>query len=491
MIAAKTWTKTWTTLAILALSAAPALAQSTDLPDLSPTDDPPTGLETINNVDELIDITPDHWAYKAVKTLMERYGILSGYSDKTFRGNQPLNRYEFAAALSELMNQVQTYSKIQQDDLVTLKRLQSAFQKSLAEVQDRLNTADRTIAQLERQTFSPTTTLHTQISQALTNGPAANLSSVTRLRLDLNTSFTGVDQLVTQLEWSNNGQDAAALAQSLTGNRLGTNGSIADGGALSTVEVPNQLRLRKLYYRFTPVNNLQVAIGTALPPSDFIDRNSFANNSGTNFTSSFFANSPLIVQNPVDRNGGAGVALDWRMGETLSLRALYASADPFTRLDGQRNQTSLEGEYKITPDIIARLQYTHANNDGSSINAIGLNGEWAVNRQLGVFGRLGFGTYRDFNTTLNSNSDLNPTSWMVGGTLRNFLITGSTAGAAIGQPFVAKNLGTKTQTNFETYFGFALSDKIHISPALTLISNPDNQRRRTIWEWTMRIVFDF
>jgi carbohydrate-selective porin OprB len=145
----------------------------------------------------------------------------------------------------------------------------------------------------------------------------------------------------------------------------------------------------------------------------------------------------------------------------------------------------------VTPAIIARLQYTHANNDGSRINAFGLNGEWAITRQFGLFGRLGIGSYRGFNSTINSSSDLNPRSWMIGGTVQNFLITGSTAGAAIGQPFITKNLGTTTQTNFETYFGFALNDKIHLSPALTIISNPDNERRRTIWQWTMRVVFDF
>ncbi|NJM46855.1 MAG: iron uptake porin [Alkalinema sp. RU_4_3] len=489
MIAAKTWTTT--TLALLISSGAPALAQTTDLPDLSPDNTPPTGLEEVNSVDQLTDLSPDHWAYKAVKNLIERYGVLSGYGDKTFKGNRPLSRYEFAASLSALMEQIQTYNKIQQDDLVTLKRLQTAFQESLKEVADRLNKADGKIAQLQRQNFSPTTTLHTQISQAITNGPAARLTAVSRLRLDLNTSFTGVDQLTTQLEWGNNGGDATSRAQDLTGNRLGTNGSIADGGALSTIGVENRLRLRKLYYRFTPVENLNIAVGTALPPSDFIDRNSFANNSGLNFSSSFFANNPLIVQNPVDQRGGAGIALDWRAQANLAVRALYASADPLTKLGGTRNQTSLEAEYNFTPDITARLQYTHANNDGSRINALGLNGEWAITRQLGLFGRLGLGSYRGFNTTINSNSDLNPRSWMLGGTVRNFLITGSTAGAAIGQPFSSKNLGTKTQTNFETYFGFALNDKIHITPALTVIRNPDNQSRRTIWQWTMRILFDF
>jgi hypothetical protein len=54
MIAAKIWTTT----ALLILSGAPALAQTTDLPDLSPSTETPTGLEDINSVDQLTDLSP-------------------------------------------------------------------------------------------------------------------------------------------------------------------------------------------------------------------------------------------------------------------------------------------------------------------------------------------------------------------------------------------------------------------------------------------------
>ena len=37
----------------------------------------------------------------------ERYGCLSGNSDRTFQGNQPVTRYEFAAGLNACLNQVE------------------------------------------------------------------------------------------------------------------------------------------------------------------------------------------------------------------------------------------------------------------------------------------------------------------------------------------------------------------------------------------------
>ena len=50
--------------------------------------------ETVTSVAELTDVQPTDWAYQSVKILIERYGLMNG--SKTFRGNQPLTRFEFA-----------------------------------------------------------------------------------------------------------------------------------------------------------------------------------------------------------------------------------------------------------------------------------------------------------------------------------------------------------------------------------------------------------
>jgi len=48
------------------------------------------------------DVPRDHWAYDAVQELAEG-GIVIGYPDGTFKGNRQLTRYEFAMALSRVM----------------------------------------------------------------------------------------------------------------------------------------------------------------------------------------------------------------------------------------------------------------------------------------------------------------------------------------------------------------------------------------------------
>jgi len=45
----------------------------------------------------------DHWAYDAVQTLVDE-GIIIGYPDGTFRGDRVMTRYEFAMAISRLLD---------------------------------------------------------------------------------------------------------------------------------------------------------------------------------------------------------------------------------------------------------------------------------------------------------------------------------------------------------------------------------------------------
>ena len=55
---------------------------------------------------EFPDVSPTHWAYGAVNDLAANYGCLMGYPDGTFRGEQFVTRYEFAAALDSCLGAV-------------------------------------------------------------------------------------------------------------------------------------------------------------------------------------------------------------------------------------------------------------------------------------------------------------------------------------------------------------------------------------------------
>ncbi|MEM8780351.1 MAG: iron uptake porin, partial [Cyanobacteria bacterium P01_G01_bin.49] len=57
-------------------------------------------MSQVTNISELQDVSPTDWAYEALRSLVERYGCIVGYPDRTFRGNRATSRWEFAAGLN-------------------------------------------------------------------------------------------------------------------------------------------------------------------------------------------------------------------------------------------------------------------------------------------------------------------------------------------------------------------------------------------------------
>jgi BMFP domain-containing protein YqiC len=451
-------------------------------------------MQQLPPVDALSDLQPDHWAYKYVKSLNERYNLITGDTAGKFRGNEPLTRDEFAVVLAQVLARVEVFREQEREELNALRRLVESYREALGSLKTRMGGLEERSAKVAAQQFSPTTKLQTNIVQTMSDGTGANNVGLSRVRLNLTSSFGGADQLVTQLEFGNGATDAIAQAQAAQGGKLSGITGIADGGGLIEVGAPVRGQLRELYYQFPVGETVTIAAGSNLPPSDFVDYNRFANSSGQNFASSFLANNPLIVQNDLDRQGGAGVAATWQISKKAAVRGLYVAGNAGNSGVGlfrDRYQGTLEAEYQPTPQTAVRLQYTNAKVNGTAINAVGLNAEWQVARELALFGRYGIGSYEGFNTRLAQNLDLTPQSWAAGLTVRNFLVTGSKVGLAIGQPFIASGFGNATQTNVETYFSFMLNDRINLIPSLQLVMNPDNQRTRSVWQWAFRAVVDF
>ncbi|MFN8578613.1 MAG: S-layer homology domain-containing protein [Candidatus Sericytochromatia bacterium] len=101
-------------------------------------------IEAKTFVDNMQDIRSEHWAYNAIKNLVEKYDIMSGFPDNTFRGARTFTRYEAAAALYKVMlkveeltkNQIvrpplQNSSSVSGEDLKTIKELVSEFRREL------------------------------------------------------------------------------------------------------------------------------------------------------------------------------------------------------------------------------------------------------------------------------------------------------------------------------------------------------------------------
>lgn len=436
---------------------------------------------------------------------MERYGVFSGYTDKKFRGNRSVTRYEFAAGLAATLEKIDTLiadalgDQYAQQDMITLRRLQREYREALDDLQTRLGTIDDRVNQLEQDQFSTTTKLQGEQIAAFTDGSNAKKTIISRTRLTLSSSFNQKDLLITQLEAGNNGVDAIAFAAKKKFTVQESQGLIVNGGGSDYAEV-DSLRLRRLHYTIRPTSDIAVTVGAKLSPRDFIDRNKYANNEAVDFSSSFFINNPLIIQRQIDQEGGAGAAIAWSPKDSkFRLRSLYVAADannPERTTDGglfgDNRQASVEVEYSANNQMAFKLQYTNAVVNNTDINAFGVNAEYAFNRNTGVFGRLGVGKYQGFNTAIKRNLDLHPVSWAIGVGVRNILIPGTVAGVGIGQPFVASGFGNATQTNFEAFYNLPLNDNLSITPTVSLVNNANNDSSNgTIWQSTLRSVFSF
>jgi hypothetical protein len=195
------------------------VAQSAPLP---PPDAPSNeALSQLTSVSQLSDVQPTDWAFQALQSLVERYGVIAGYPDGTFRGNRALTRYEFAAGLNAALDRVNELiaaglaETVSQEDLATLERLQQEFAVELANLRGRVDNLEARSAELEANQFSTTTRLTGEAIFALNGGTQSevidpNVVFFSRVRLNLETSFTGEDRLLTQLQAGSSGENSDA-----------------------------------------------------------------------------------------------------------------------------------------------------------------------------------------------------------------------------------------------------------------------------------------
>lgn len=114
-----------------------------------------TSAHALTSVDELTDVNQNHWAYEALRDLVEKYDVIEGYPDHTFRGERNATRWEMAAALNALIKSVGRdlarlgAEKADKADLETLARLQEEFKNELAALQARTEALEARASAIE------------------------------------------------------------------------------------------------------------------------------------------------------------------------------------------------------------------------------------------------------------------------------------------------------------------------------------------------------
>ncbi|MFN9061031.1 MAG: iron uptake porin, partial [Pseudanabaena sp.] len=321
-----------------------------------------------------------------------------------FRGGKSLARYEFAAGLNACLDKINEIisaglaDKVSKEDLATLQKLQEEFAAELATLRGRVDALDAKTAKLEAQQFSTTTKLSGLAFFNLTGATAGgnvlretgarnagvpitatavrpNVTFGYYLFLNLTTSFTGKDALVTQLVTGNGNSPANNFVSAGYTNSWGT--PFLDQTGVPTANVFN---IRELFYSFPVASNVNVAIGPRLNFYRYFDGNRFT--SFLTGATSFNSNGSTL-SNAVDR--GSGAVVTWTINPQFRFTAAYlgentefltapnnnTSSDPQQGLFGGTNTLSAELVYSPSRDANFRFLYTRSNIKTNNITVAG------------------------------------------------------------------------------------------------------------------------
>ena len=502
----------------------------------------------ITNVNQLRDVSPTDWAYEALRSLVDRYGCISGFPNQTYRGNQPLSRYEFAAGLNSCLNQIErliaTTESVGQEDVDTVNRLSQEFEAELATVGGRLDQIESRTGVLEESQFSTTTKLAGEaifgissiVAGSSDDGDETTDDDIDRVpvfgyrtRLELETSFTGEDLLFTRLSTGNFPEFA---------DQTGT-----FQGELAFAEpADSDLGLEVLIYDRPLGENTNVLFGAiGMAADDIADTVSILDgDGGSGALSAFGTRSPIYFP-----PGETGLGIIHSFGEKLEFSAGYLAgeaSDPGDEAGLFDGSYSALGQLTVTPfeKLKVALTYVHGldqsdtgvGSDLSNIKSLTAAGEDVDPLEPGVFeggvptvndsygaqfslalsDRLvigGWGGLSKVTTLSNFTADGQTIPrgtqdiWNWAGTLAfpDLIKEGSVGGIIVGmQPWVAKSTidvdgfdeDAEMSLHAEAFYQYQLNDNVGITPGVIYVNQPDNNEENDdLVIVTLRTTFSF
>ena len=518
--------------------------------------------QNVTSVSQLSDVRSTDWAFTALQSLVERYGCIAGYPDRTFRGSQSTSRYEFAAGLNACLDKINEIisaglaDKVGKEDLATLQRLQEEFASELATLRGRVDALDAKVEKLEAQQFSTTTKLGGLAFFNVTGASSGNVlkeevSSVgvpTRsvvlaakpnvtmsglVWLNLNTSFTGKDLLVTQLAVGNATSPYNNYVSTGFFNTTGTPFTDQTAGATA-----NTFVLRELSYQFPIAGQASLVVGPRVNFYKYFDGNRFIYPWNTTFNS---INSTLLS----NAKRGAGAILITPLGSVFDFKVGYlaesnefgdggsSAANPNQGLFGGNNALTAELGFKPSDTFKLRLLYSHTNLAGNSVTGYGppgtvggagftpslpgiaffagglnngqsdvfvANFDWLLTKGFGLFGRYGYGT-TNLNKTVGGSTNVNMHTFQVGAAFPDLFKEGAQAMVSFAMPFkfgdtdnvlLSGRGNDGTQYDLEFSYIYPMTKNISLVPSAYFVFNPNNfNGNPTIFVGNLQAVFSF
>jgi len=522
-----------------AVAASPTLAETTAVSQINQAMSNDPVAQNVTSVSQLSDVKPTDWAFTALQSLVERYGCIAGYPDRTFRGKQATSRYEFAAGLNACLDKINEIisaglaDKVSKEDLATLQKLQEEFAAELATLRGRVDALDAKVTKLEAQQFSTTTKLRGEAIFGLVAGtdgvataPGVDRTNVVfnyRVRLNLDTSFTGKDLLRTRLQASNTANF----------NNLANDNSTRlsyDGVAAANTNV---FELNRLFYRFPIGDNFTAYVAPIGAPEDVISPLNPLESDSQGTISRFGRFSPLIRiasrSGPAGATSGLTVAgFDWKFTKDANLQVAYSASNAAAAtgqggLTGGDTKIAAQLVYKPTEALTLGVGYANAYTVGNSLGS-GLNAESFPSNTTGgtlaspgvsgiqsntVVGSLvwditkkfSFNTWGAFvfaNSTGGTTASATFTSWNASLAGKDLFSEGDLAAISFGQPLFTSSVGgaavasPNTPYLLEALYRFRVSKNISITPGVYFVFNPNSlSTNGTATVGVIRTTFSF
>ena len=296
----------------------------------------------VTNVNQLRDVSPTDWAYEALRSLVDRYGCIAGFPNQTYRGNQPLSRYEFAAGLNSCLNQIErliaSQGQVSSEDLETITVLSQEFEAELATIGGRVDEIESRTAILEDNQFSTTTKLEGEavfgISNEFNNSDFNEVVFQNRVRLAFVSSFFGEDALYTRIDAGNAeyGFETGVEEGEEVTNEVGV--PLETGSLTYNFDNSNNVEIGWLAYYFPIGDKIDVYLPAAYPlwvdftPSLSPYLDSFTGATGS--LSSFAESSPIYK---IGLAAGGGVGFNFNPVDFVTISAGYFGGDSFNPIE--------------------------------------------------------------------------------------------------------------------------------------------------------------
>ncbi len=478
----------------------------------------------VTSVSQLSDVRTTDWAFTALQSLVERYGCIAGYPDRTYRGQRAMTRFEFAAGLNACLGKINELitaglaDKVSKEDLATLQRLQEEFAAELAALKARVDTLEGKVEKLEAQQFSTTTKLRGEAIFAVADTfgertgvnqqDPSNTTFSYRVRLNFDTSFTGQDLLRTRLQAAN----VPNFNTGLTGTNM-TRLSF-------DTNTNNQFNLDDFFYRFPLGSNTQAWVLLNGAGTDGIapNLNALASD-GQAALSRFGRFSPAyrLVE-------GSGFALDHRFSDSVRVTLAYrvptgtaanpnANAGLFGGTYGAFGQLTFSpsrnfqvglhyvrnyfgsGGVNLTGSTGSENARQPFGNIPTSADTYGLVTSFTFSPQFIVSGWVGFTNARSENGPNRTADSFNAALTLA---FPDLFGRGNLGGLIVGIP--PKSTGNSdgrrvdpdTAVHLEGFYRFQVNRNISITPGVIAIFNPEhNSRNGTQVVGVIRTTFGF